>query len=70
MAQLFEHIERPLAKIFPNLGAEDRALLTRGLFSSVHGIVFLGLNQANSSVMNQEIDRMITLVLRQLTAPD
>lgn len=68
MGQLFAYIANPLAVIFPNLGEEDRALLTRGLFSSVHGIVFLGLDRASSGVPAAEIDRMIALILRQMTA--
>jgi hypothetical protein len=34
----------------------------------VHGIVVLGLDEARISVPAGDIDRMINLVLRQLTA--
>jgi len=68
MGQLFSYIANPLAVIFPNLNDEDRALLTRGLFSSVHGIVSLGLDRASAGVPTEEIDRMIALILRQMTA--
>ncbi len=68
MGQLFAYISDPLAVIFPDRATEELGLLTRALFSSVHGIVLLGLDQASSGVPSGDIDRMIALVLRQLTA--
>ena len=41
----FRHIERPLALLRPELAAEERALLARTLFSAVHGVVALGLDE-------------------------
>ncbi len=68
MGQLFAYISDPLAVIFPAHDSKDLALLTRALFSSVHGIVLLGLDEASSGVPTDDIDRMIALVLRQITA--
>lgn len=68
MGQLFNYISDPLAVIFPNRDSSELALLTRALFSSVHGIVLLGLDQASAGVPSDDIDRMIALVLRQITA--
>ncbi len=65
MGRLFTYISDPLAVIFPGRAADEHALLTRALFSSVHGIVLLGLDQASSGVPTEDIDRMIALVLRQ-----
>jgi AcrR family transcriptional regulator len=67
MGRLFAYIDAPLAVIFPHLAARDRNLMTRGLFSSVHGIVLLGLEEASAGVPSDQIDRMIALILRQLT---
>ena len=67
MGRLFRYIATPLGTIFPNLSAEQNALLTRGLFSSVHGIVLLGLDDASAGVPAAEIDAMISLILRQMT---
>lgn len=67
MGQLFTYISDPLAVIFPELDVQDLALLTRALFSSVHGIVLLGLDEASAGVPSDDIDRMIALVLRQVT---
>ena len=69
MGHLFTYISDPLAAIFPETDAEDLSLLTRALFSSVHGIVLLGLDEASAGVPTEDIDRMIALVLRQLTSP-
>lgn len=68
MGQLFTYISDPLAVIFPNRAPDELALLTRALFSSVHGIVLLGLDEASAGVSSDNIDRMIALVLRQFTA--
>ncbi len=68
MGQLFTYISDPLAVIFPDRAADELALLTRALFSSVHGIVLLGLDEASAGVSTDNIDHMIALVLRQFTA--
>jgi hypothetical protein len=68
MGQLFTYISDPLAVIFTERGAEELGLLTRALFSSVHGIVLLGLDEASAGVSTDKIDHMIALVLRQFTA--
>ncbi|MEM9785082.1 MAG: TetR/AcrR family transcriptional regulator [Pseudomonadota bacterium] len=66
MGQLFTYISDPLAVIFPDRDSHELALLTRALFSSVHGIVLLGLDEASAGVPSDDIDRMIALVLRQI----
>ena len=68
MGQLFAYISDPLAVIFPDRDAEELGLLTRALFSAVHGIVLLGLDEASAGVSTDNIDQMIALVLRQFTA--
>ncbi len=67
MGRLFTYISDPLAVIFPDRDAKELALMTRALFSSVHGIVLLGLDEASAGVPSDDIDRMIALVLRQIT---
>jgi AcrR family transcriptional regulator len=64
MGQLFAYIDAPLSVIFPQHTAEDRALLTKALFSSVHGIVLLGLDEASAGVPAAQLDEMISLILR------
>lgn len=44
-ARLFAHVDRPLEALMPGLSPERRARLGRSLFSAVHGIVSLGVEQ-------------------------
>lgn len=64
--RLLTHISDPLVMIFPERDALELALLTRAIFSSVHGIVLLGLDQTGAGVPFADIDQMIDLVLRQI----
>lgn len=66
MGQLFAYIDAPLSVLFPDHNAEKRGLLTKGLFSSVHGIVLLGLDDASAGVPAAQLDHMISLILRHL----
>jgi hypothetical protein len=43
--RLFTYVEEPLRALRPDLKSRDRALLARSLFSAVHGIVSLGLEE-------------------------
>ncbi len=65
--QLFAYIAAPLVQIFPDLDKTDLDLMTRALFSSVHGIVTLGLEKRISGVPLPQIERMIALVLSSLS---
>ena len=42
---LFRHIHRPLAVLFPRRSAAQLGITARSLFSAVHGMVALGLEQ-------------------------
>lgn len=70
MARLFAYIADPVSVLFPQMADRDRALFTRALFSSVHGIVWLALDAARAGVPEAEpeadTDRMIALLLEQL----
>lgn len=67
LADLFRHINTPVREIFPELDRNDSELMTRGLFSSIHGIVLLGLQERISGVPVDQIARMITLILSNLS---
>ena len=43
--QLFRHIYQPLAALFPERSPEELGITARSLFSAVHGMVALGLEQ-------------------------
>lgn len=66
MERLFALIADPLARLDPDLAPRDHALLTRALFSAVHGIVDLSLDEASAGVPEAETDRMLALVLARL----
>lgn len=67
LTQLFDHIEAPVRACFPNLAPDDATLLSRALFSSVHGIVTLGLENRVSGVSHEQIRQMITMTLHAIT---
>jgi AcrR family transcriptional regulator len=43
--RLFRHIYQPLAALFPQRSPEELSITARSLFSAVHGMVALGLEQ-------------------------
>lgn len=66
---LFANIARPVAEIFPDKTQIELALMVRALFSSVHGIVLLGLENRISGVPRARIEEMISQVLTQIAKP-
>ena len=70
LGKLFEIIAVSVRDIFPDLSEKDTSLTTRALFSSVHGIVLLGIERRISGVPREELQRMIALVLRRLSSQD
>ncbi|MBO9464915.1 TetR/AcrR family transcriptional regulator [Tropicibacter sp. R15_0] len=64
---LFSYISEPLAEIFPDMHEQDLDLMTRALFSSVHGIVLLGLEQRISGVPLPLLKKMIAQVLSRIS---
>ena len=63
LARLFAIISEPLAEMHPKASPHDLDLMTRTLFSSVHGIVLLGLERRISGVPVERIEDMITFLL-------
>jgi AcrR family transcriptional regulator len=61
--QLFRFIDAPLKEIVPNIDDEARALLGRSLFSAVHGIVSLGLEEKLVAVPMAHLREQLTLVV-------
>ena len=68
MEQLLALIARPVAQVFPDMGSDEVLLMTRGLFSSIHGIVLLGLEKRISAVPIEALEKMISLILNSLAA--
>ncbi|MGC1496626.1 MAG: TetR/AcrR family transcriptional regulator [Sulfitobacter sp.] len=63
---VFGLIAQPLAQLFPDMQRHDLDLMVRALFSSVHGIVLLGLERRISAVPQDQIEIMLTQVLREI----
>ncbi len=60
---LFALIAGPLGAAFPDWPTERVDLLTRTLFSSVHGIAMLGLDRRISAVPAAHLEAMIALLI-------
>jgi AcrR family transcriptional regulator len=71
--RLFDYIEQPLRKLAPALNDERRALLARSLFSAVHGIVLIGLEEKLQSLpvalLREQVTAMTQAMARGLAAP-
>jgi AcrR family transcriptional regulator len=61
--QLFRFIDAPLKEIVPHMDEEARALLGRSLFSAVHGIISLGLEEKLVAVPMLHLREQLTLVV-------
>ncbi|WP_027552021.1 TetR/AcrR family transcriptional regulator [Bradyrhizobium sp. Cp5.3] len=70
--ELFGHIYRPLAALFPKRGPEQLGITARSLFSAVHGMVALGLEQKLVAVplpaLRNEIAGLVRAMLDGLVA--
>lgn len=69
LGKLFILIGQPIAEIYPDWDKDRIDLMTRALFSSVHGIVMLGLEKRISGVPMDQLREMIAVVLSQVTTP-
>ncbi len=68
LGQLFAIIAEPLAELDPNASQDEIDLRTRALFSSVHGIVMLGLERRISGVPIARMEEMIEFLLRRFAS--
>ena len=61
-AELFRHVEGPVAALRPGLDAAGVACLARTLFSAVHGVVSLGLDEKLAPMPEEVLRRELRLV--------
>jgi AcrR family transcriptional regulator len=64
--ELFRHIYRPLATLFPKRSAAELSVTARSLFSAVHGMVTLGLEQKLIAVPVDALRAEIALIVRAM----
>ena len=62
--RLFRHIHGPLAELFPNCASEQLGLMARSLFSAVHGMVSLGLEQKLIAIPLDALRAEIATIVR------
>src|SRR5437660_583288 len=68
LAALFNHVDAPLRAIVPELAADKRALVGRALFSAVHGIVTLGLEERIDTLSHAAIGGQVATIVRACVA--
>jgi AcrR family transcriptional regulator len=67
LGRLFSIISAPISELNPDASAAEVDLMTRTLFSSVHGIVLLGLEKRISGVPRERMEDMIEYLLNRVT---
>ncbi len=60
---LFRHIYHPLAELFPKRTPADLGITARSLFSAVHGMVLLGLEQKLIAVPVADLRKEIAIIV-------
>jgi AcrR family transcriptional regulator len=66
--ELFRHIYRPLAVLFPSRSAAELSVTARSLFSAVHGMVLLGLEQKLIAVPIDALRAEIAIMVRAMVS--
>jgi AcrR family transcriptional regulator len=64
---LFAQAERPLGTLLPELDPDARQILARTLFSAVHGIVALGLEEKLASLPLPDLRNQVAATVRAIT---
>jgi AcrR family transcriptional regulator len=72
--RLFRQVEKPLRVLQPDASPKRRALLARSLFSAVHGLVRLGLEEKLQAIpvtaLREQITFVITAIGRGMAVED
>ena len=63
---LFRHIFQPLASLLPSRSATELGVTARSLFSAVHGMVLLGLEQKLIAVPVEALRAEIAVIVRAM----
>jgi AcrR family transcriptional regulator len=73
-ARLFGKVEVLLGPLVPHMGVAQRAMLARSLFSAVHGLVLLGLEEKLGvmpfAMLREEVERLVSAMARGLEEMD
>jgi AcrR family transcriptional regulator len=63
---MFAQVEWPLVTLLPELGRDARRILARTLFSAVHGIIALGLEEKLVSLPLPDLRDQVTATVRAI----
>jgi len=63
LARLFVYIEEPLRQLAPGMASDQRIQLARSLFSAVHGIVLIGLEEKLQSLPLETVREQVTFMV-------
>lgn len=66
--RLFSRLEAPLAELLPDSDATQRASLARTLFSAVHGVIVLGLEEKVAETPPEALDAQVDQLVRLIAA--
>ncbi len=66
LERLFEYVERPVEELQPDLIRARRELLARSLFSAVHGLVALGLEEKLQFIPLPALREQVTTIVTAL----
>jgi len=66
LERLFEYVERPVEELQPDVTRARRALLARSLFSAVHGLVALGLEEKLQFIPLPALREQVTTIVTAL----
>jgi AcrR family transcriptional regulator len=69
-SKLFRHITGPLTSLMPHADEGELSLTSRTMFSAVHGVVLLGLEEKMVAVpidaLDQQLERLVRLICKGL----
>src|SRR3954451_8787836 len=63
LARLFVYIEEPLRRLASDMAPQQRIQLARSLFSAVHGIVLIGLEEKLQSIPVSTVREQVTFMV-------
>ena len=66
LASLLQIIAVSMAKVYPEKSPDEIAMITRTVFSSIHGIVLLGVQRRLSGVPEEELREMVRFLIFEL----
>jgi AcrR family transcriptional regulator len=66
LAALMQIIAVPMGRVYPSKPPTEIALITKTVFSSVHGIVLLGVQRRLSGVPDEELKEMVQFLIYEL----